>query len=89
MHDVKLLAATLDQVIRARPAPRAKAPQHLCADAGYKGHPLGKWWRNATIGPISNNGEKRRMRNVSGQGTRRVAGWWSAPTLGSTDFASC
>ena len=39
MHDVKLLAATLDQVIRARPAPRAKAPQHLCADAGYKGAP--------------------------------------------------
>ena len=37
VHDVKLLAATLDQVIRARPAPRAKAPQHLCADAGYKG----------------------------------------------------
>jgi putative transposase len=39
VHDVKLLAATLDQVIRARPAPRAKAPQHLCADAGYKGTP--------------------------------------------------
>ena len=39
VHDVKLLAATLDQVIRARPAPRAKAPQHLCADAGYKGAP--------------------------------------------------
>ena len=37
--DVKLLAATLDQVVRARPAPRAKAPQHLCADAGYKGAP--------------------------------------------------
>ena len=39
VHDLKLLAATLDQVIRARPAPRAKAPQHLCADAGYKGAP--------------------------------------------------
>ena len=39
VHDVKLLAATLDQVVRARPAPRAKAPQHLCADAGYKGAP--------------------------------------------------
>jgi putative transposase len=39
VHDVKLLAATLDQVIRARPAPRAKAPPHLCADAGYQGAP--------------------------------------------------
>lgn len=39
LHDVKLLAATLDQVIRARPAPRAKAAQHLCTDAGYKGAP--------------------------------------------------
>jgi len=37
VHDVKLLAATLDQVVRARPASHAKAPQHLCADAGYKG----------------------------------------------------
>jgi putative transposase len=39
VHDVKLLAATLDRVVCARPAPRAKAPQHLCADAGYKGAP--------------------------------------------------
>jgi len=39
VHNVKLLAATLDQVVRARPAPRAKTPQHLCADAGYKGAP--------------------------------------------------
>jgi putative transposase len=39
VHDVKLLAATLDQGIGARPAPRAHAPQHLCADAGYQGAP--------------------------------------------------
>jgi len=39
VHDVKLLAATLDQVVRARPAPCAKALPHLCADAGYKGAP--------------------------------------------------
>ena len=39
MHDVKLLATTLDQVVRARPAPRPRKPQHLCADAGYKGYP--------------------------------------------------
>jgi IS5 family transposase len=39
MHDVKLLAATLDLVVRARLAPRTEAPQHLCADAGYKRAP--------------------------------------------------
>jgi len=38
LHDVKLLAATLDQVVRARPAPRPRKPQHLFADAGYKGY---------------------------------------------------
>jgi transposase len=35
-HDSKLLAATLDQVMVARPA---AGLQHLCADAGYKGEP--------------------------------------------------
>ena len=39
VHDVKLLSTTLDQVVRARPAPRPRKPQHLCADAGYKGSP--------------------------------------------------
>ena len=39
VHDVKLLAATLDRVVCARPAPRAKAPQHFSADAGRKGAP--------------------------------------------------
>jgi len=39
VHDVKLLAVTLDRMVCARPAPRAKAPEHLCADAGYKGAP--------------------------------------------------
>ena len=37
VHDVKLLAATVDKVVRARPAPRARTTQHLDADAGYKG----------------------------------------------------
>ena len=39
MHDGKLLAATLDGVVRARPTPTCRTPQHLCADAGYKGAP--------------------------------------------------
>ena len=35
VHDVKLLAATLDAVVLQRPA----AKQHLCGDAGYTGKP--------------------------------------------------
>jgi len=37
VHDVKLLASTLDQTVIARPAPHPDRPQHLCADAGYQG----------------------------------------------------
>lgn len=39
VHDVKLLAATLDQLACRRPQPRKGKPQRLCADAGYKGSP--------------------------------------------------
>ena len=41
-HDMKLLAATLDGIVCERPAPRKWKPQHLCADAGYKGEPARK-----------------------------------------------
>jgi putative transposase len=34
-HDMRLLAATLDGLAIARPAPTAEAPQHLCLDKGY------------------------------------------------------
>jgi len=37
VNDVKLLAATLDQVVMELPS--RVAPQNLCADAGYKGAP--------------------------------------------------
>ena len=37
VHDVKLLAATLDQVVMESPS--GEALQNLCADAGYKGVP--------------------------------------------------
>jgi putative transposase len=37
VHDVKLLAATLDQKVIQQPA--AEEKPHLCADAGYKGEP--------------------------------------------------
>lgn len=35
VHDAKLLAATLDAVVVARPEPTPAAPQHLCLDKGY------------------------------------------------------
>ena len=37
MHDVKLLAATLDQVVMESPSWAEQ--RNLCADAGYKGVP--------------------------------------------------
>ncbi len=33
--DTKLLAATLDAIVVARPAPTPERPQHLCLDRGY------------------------------------------------------
>jgi putative transposase len=36
-HDVKLLCATLDGVVIARPEPTQEQPQHLCLDAAYVG----------------------------------------------------
>ena len=42
VHDVKLLEATREGVVSARPAPPHRKPQHLCADAGYKGAPAQK-----------------------------------------------
>ena len=38
-HDVKLLVATLDGLVIARPEPTPEYPQHLCLDAAYDGDP--------------------------------------------------
>jgi len=38
-HDVSQLAATLDAVVVPRPPVTSRAPQHLCADAGFVGEP--------------------------------------------------
>jgi putative transposase len=38
-HEVKLLAATLDGVMMARPQPSEEAKQNLCMDKGYAGEP--------------------------------------------------
>lgn len=38
VHDVKLLAKTLDNLVIFRPLPTEETPQNLCLDAGYAGH---------------------------------------------------
>ncbi len=38
VHDVKLLAKTLDNMVVFRPYPTEEAPQNLCLDARYVGH---------------------------------------------------
>ena len=35
VHDTKLLAATLEAIVVARPEPTDQEPQHLCLDKGY------------------------------------------------------
>jgi putative transposase len=35
VHDVKLLASTLEAVVVERPTPTPEQPQHLCLDKGY------------------------------------------------------
>lgn len=35
VHDTKLLAATLDAIVVARPQPTEERPQRLCLDLGY------------------------------------------------------
>jgi putative transposase len=37
--DFKLLAATLEAIVVARPEPTEEAPQHLCLDKGYDKQP--------------------------------------------------
>ena len=37
--DFKLLEATLEAIVVARPEPTEEAPQHLCLDAGYDKQP--------------------------------------------------
>jgi putative transposase len=41
-HDVKLLCATLDGIVVARPGPTEEQSHHLCLDAGYAGVPVRK-----------------------------------------------
>ena len=59
--DFKLLEATLEAIVGARPEPTEEAPQHLCLDKGYEiNSPLGKWWSATTTRLISDALGKRR-----------------------------
>jgi len=73
VHDVKLLGATLDQVVRARPAPKARRPQHLCADAGYKGAPAREAAKRRAYRPQikQRREEAKTKRRVPGYKARR------------------
>lgn len=63
VHDTKLLAATIEAIVVARPAP-AEQPQHLCLDKGYD-NPTG--YETVAfydyIGHIRPIGEERRARH--------------------------
>jgi len=41
-HDVSQLEPVLDAMVLRRPRVRARHPQHLCADAGFRGAPAEK-----------------------------------------------
>ena len=73
MHDVKLLAATFDQVVRARPVPKAREPQHLCAHAGYKGAPARQAAKRRAYRPhiTQRREEAKAKRTVPGYKARR------------------
>lgn len=58
MHDVNLLAKTLDNMVIFRPFPTEENPQNLCLDAGYTGHAAEVSARNY-IPHISPRGEEK------------------------------
>jgi len=48
--DFKLLEATLEAIVVARPEPTEEAPQHLCLEIRATiNSRLGKWWSATTI----------------------------------------
>ena len=73
VHDVKLLAATLDRVVRPRPAPTSRKSQRLCADAGYKGAPARQAAENRHYRPHikQRREEAEAKRTVPGYRARR------------------
>jgi putative transposase len=66
---MKLLEPTLDRLAYRRPKPSQRRPQHLCADAGYKGDPA----RNAATARHYRPHIKQRKEEADEK--RRQPGW--------------
>jgi putative transposase len=80
VHDTKLLAATLEAIVVARPRPTAERPQHLCLDKGYD-NPTGHDTvaTSQYIPHIRRIGEEKRDSN--GQKTHPARRWVVERTL--------
>lgn len=72
-HDVSQLAATLDAVVVPRPPVTPRAPQHLCADAGFVGDPaLHEMCMQAYTPHVRPRGEERTERDQGKRARRWV-----------------
>ena len=86
--DFKLLEATLEAIVVARPEPTEEAPQHLCVwMRATTNSPLGKWWSATTTRRISDALENRRRTCRARNVIRRGDGWWSARWAGCRSAA--
>ena len=56
--DFKLLEATLEAIVVARPEPTEEAST-VCLDKGYDKQPAREWWSATTTRRISDTSEKR------------------------------
>ena len=72
-HDVKLLGATLDAIVVARPRPTARRPQNLCVDKGYAGKPADKAMRERGYIPhVPRKGAPAERHRTKGKARRWV-----------------
>lgn len=72
-HDVKLLARTLDAIVIERPQEDAMAPQHLCADAGYRGQPAQAQIKERKYVPhVRSRSEEHQVKQAGKQARRWV-----------------
>ena len=70
-HDVTQLEPVLDALVITRPQVTARAPQHLCADAGFTGKPADAAIRQRGYVPhVRPRGEEKRQR-AQGKKPRR------------------
>jgi putative transposase len=82
VHDLKLLAATLDGLVWKRPNPRKGKPQRLCADAGRKAIPRAKPPSRAITGRTSSSANRRPPRNATSPAPKLDEGLWKKPIPG-------